>query len=107
VGGGDWHRPGLTAPGSPTTWVACTDGDVLGGLAAGRTALSAGREAPVLLRIGDELLAIDADGAQLVCPDGRRCTVHGDNAVLAGHCGAHLLETNDRTVLAIATGIAN
>jgi PHP domain len=102
VGGGDWHRPGLTAPGSPTTWVACTDGDVLGGLTAGRTALSAGREAPVLLRVGDELLAIDADGAQLICPDGRRGTVHGDNAVLAGHSGAHVLETNDRTVLAIA-----
>jgi hypothetical protein len=103
VGGSDWHRPGSDArPGSPTTWIACADGDVLGGLAAGRTAISAGREGPVLLRVGDELVAVEADGAMLVCPDGRRTPVRGDRATFGGHPEPHLLETDDRTVIAIA-----
>jgi predicted metal-dependent phosphoesterase TrpH len=103
VGGSDWHRPGSDArPGTPTTWIACADGDVLGGLAAGRTAISAGRDAPVLLRVGDELVAVDADGAMLVCPDGRRTPVRGSRAGFADHPEPHLLETDDRTVIAIA-----
>ena len=103
VGGSDWHRPGSDAPpGSPTTWVACADGDVLGGLAAGRTAISAGYAEPVLLRVGTELVALGADGAMLVCPDGWRTPVRGDRASFADHDEPHLLETDDRTVLAIA-----
>jgi hypothetical protein len=103
VGGSDWHRPGSGAvPGSPTTWIACADGDVLGGLAAGRTAISAGRDAPVLVRVGEEMVAVDSDGAQLVCPDGRRTPVRGDRASFSGHHGPHLVETDDRTVLSIA-----
>ncbi len=103
VGGSDWHRPGSdAAPGSPTTWVACADSDVLGGLAAGRTAISAGYDGPLLLRIGDELTAFDADGAMLVCPDGRRTPVRSDRARFAGHAEPHLLESDDRTVLSIA-----
>ncbi|HEY2043127.1 MAG TPA: CehA/McbA family metallohydrolase, partial [Jatrophihabitans sp.] len=103
IGGSDWHRPGDIAPGWPTTWVACAaDGDVLAGLAAGRTAISAGRDAPVLLRVGDELVAVDADGAMLVCPDGRRTPVRGELASFTGHPEAHLIEQDDRTVLSIA-----
>ncbi|MDT4975158.1 MAG: hypothetical protein QOG98_916 [Pseudonocardiales bacterium] len=103
VGGSDWHRPGNdAAPGTPTTWVACGDSDVLGGLAAGRTAISAGYDAPLLLRVGDELVAIDADGAMLVCPHGRRTLVRGARASFVGHDGPHLIELDDRTVLAIA-----
>jgi hypothetical protein len=103
VGGSDWHQPGSdAAPGTPTTWVACADGDVLGGLAAGRTAISAGYGAPLLLRVADELVAIDADGAMLVCPDGRRTPVHGDLARFADHPEPHLIELDDRTVLSIA-----
>lgn len=103
VGGSDWHRPGNdAAPGTPTTWVACADGDVLGGLAAGRTAISAGYDAPLLLRVADDLVAIDADGAMLVCPPGRRTPVNGDRASFAGHHGPHLIELDDRTVLSIA-----
>ncbi len=103
VGGSDWHRPGTdAAPGTPTTWVACADGDVLGGLAAGRTAISAAYDAPVLLRAGDELVAIDADAAMLVCPDGRRSPVRGERAHFVGHPDAHLLELDDRTVVSIA-----
>lgn len=101
IGGSDWHRPGDAPPGSPTTWVACRDGDVLGGIRAGRTSISAGRDAPVLLRADGELIAVDADGTQLVCPDGRRIPVHGDLVRYGGHGDPHLLETNDRRVLAI------
>ena len=103
VGGSDWHRPGNdAAPGTPTTWVACADGDVLAGLAAGRTAISAGYAEPLLLRVGDELVALDADGAMLVCPHGRRTPVRGPRASFAGHDGPHLIELDDRTVLSIA-----
>lgn len=103
VGGSDWHRPGNdAAPGTPTTWVACADGDVIGGLVAGRTAISAGRDAPLLLRVADDLVAIDADGTMLICPDGKRTPVRGELARFAGHCDAHLIELDDRTVLSIA-----
>ncbi|MGO4341817.1 CehA/McbA family metallohydrolase [Pedococcus sp. 2YAF34] len=103
LGGSDFHRPEPWVElGRPTTWVACADGDVLGGMLAGRTAVSAGPDAPVLLRVGDELVALEADGAMLVCPGGRRSPVHGDRATFGGHDGAHLLERTDRTVVAIA-----
>jgi len=103
IGGSDWHRPAPgAAPGSPTTWVACADGDVLGGMAAGRTAVSAGRDAPVLLRVGDECVAVDAEGAMLVCPDGRRTPVRRALDCFTGHDGPHLLERSDRTVVSIA-----
>ena len=103
VGGSDWHRSGFdAAPGSPTTWVACADGDVLAGLAAGRTAINAGYDEALLLRIGDELVAIGAEGAMLVCPDGRRTPVRGAHATFAGHPRPHVLETDDRTVISIA-----
>jgi hypothetical protein len=103
VGGSDWHRPGADAvPGTPTTWVGCTDGDVMGGLAAGRTAISADYDAPVLLRVADELIAIDADGAMLVCPDGKRTPIRSGQVCFPGHREPHLIERDDRTVLSIA-----
>ncbi|MEO5982578.1 MAG: CehA/McbA family metallohydrolase [Pedococcus sp.] len=103
LGGSDFHHPAPgVAPGSPTTWVACADGDVLGGMLAGRTAVSAGPGAPLLLRVGDELVALDADGAMLACADGRRSPVRGDRALFGGHEGHHLLERTDRTIVAIA-----
>src|SRR5262249_34928219 len=61
VGGSDWHRPSdLSAVGTPTTWVECEAADpaaILAGLRAGRVAISARRDGPVLLRCGDELIA--------------------------------------------------
>jgi hypothetical protein len=95
VGGSDWHRPGDDAqPGSPTTWVECAgDGpqDVLDGLRAGRTAISASQQGPVLLRQDGELVAAGADGMTLAGPGGPVARVRGDLAVLPGRPGYHRL----------------
>jgi hypothetical protein len=95
VGGSDWHRPGSDAPlGTPTTWVACADPSpaaLLDGLRAGRTAISASRDGPVLLRQPDSLLALGADGLVLAGPDGPVCRVSGDLARLPAAAGCHRL----------------
>jgi hypothetical protein len=95
VGGSDWHRPGSDAPpGQPTTWVECAGpepADVLGGLRAGRVAISAQRDGPVLLRHDGDLVAVDADGTILAGPDGPRARVRGQTARRAGAPGPHRL----------------
>jgi len=95
VGGSDWHRPGSDAPpGSPTTWVEAEAADpdaVLAAIRAGRTAISAGRDGPVLLRAGDELVACGADGTILTGPDGPKARVSGDLARFPGATGCHRL----------------
>ncbi|MFI0864202.1 CehA/McbA family metallohydrolase [Streptomyces smyrnaeus] len=102
LGGSDFHRPEQGRPlGAPTTWVLCADGDVLGGLDAGRTAVSAGPDAAVLLRYGDELLALDADGTVLVRPDGTRTVVRGNAVSLPAGQGLHRLETHTFEVVAL------
>lgn len=66
LGGSDFHRPGSDAPPvTPTTWVLCDGDDVLEGVTAGRTAVSAGRDGPLLLRCGNELVVLGSDGALL------------------------------------------
>ncbi|MBE1490111.1 CehA/McbA family metallohydrolase [Plantactinospora soyae] len=102
VGGSDFHRPG-DGPviGSPTTWLLAEPDDLLGGVRAGRTAVSAGPDAPLLLRVGDEFLALDADGTVLVRPDGGRRVVHGDRVLLPGADGLHLLESYRTEVVAL------
>jgi hypothetical protein len=105
IGGSDFHSPDQGRPlGVPVTWVACesTEPDaVLDGLRAGRTALAASIDAPVLLRIEDEFVAVGADGAVLVDTDGRRRIVRGDVARLAAAPGPHRLETPMAAVVAI------
>ena len=95
VGGSDWHQPGSDAPpGRPTTWVECAGddpGDVLDGLRAGRVAISAERDGPVLLRHDGALIAIDADGLTLAGPQGPCARVRGDRATLPGPAGPHRL----------------
>jgi len=95
VGGSDWHRPGSDAPpGRPTTWVECEGdqpGDVLDGLRAGRVAISAERDGPVLFRRDDALVAVDADGLTLAGPQGPCARVRGDRATLPGSPGPHRL----------------
>ena len=51
---------------------------------------------------GDAAVAVDADGAMLVCTDGRRTQVRGDLERFTGHDGPHLLERSDRTVVSVA-----
>jgi PHP domain len=95
VGGSDWHRPGPHASlGSPTTWVECegTGPDaVLDGLRAGRVALSAERDGPVLLRHDGELVATDADGTILTGPDGPCARISGALAAVPAAPGCHRL----------------
>jgi hypothetical protein len=95
VGGSDWHQEGSDAPpGRPTTWVECTGdepAEVLDGLRAGRVAISAERDGPLLLRRDDALVAVGADGLTLAGPQGPCARVRGDRATLPGHAGPHRL----------------
>ena len=106
VGGSDWHRAGNDAPpGQPTTWVECAGtepGDVLDGLRAGRVAISAERDGPVLLRQDGELVAVDADGTTLAGPRGPYARVRGDLARLPGAPGPHRLLDANGAALALA-----
>jgi PHP domain len=105
VGGSDWHRPGADAPpGTPTTWVECEDNTpeaLLDGLRAGRTAISASRDGPVLLRVDGELVAAGADGAILIGPDGPRARADRPLARLPGRAGCHRLTDASGATLAL------
>ncbi len=105
VGGSDWHRPGSDAPpGSPTTWVQAEAADpaaVLAGMRAGRTAVSASRDGPVLLRVGDELIASEADGTILAGPAGPKARVRGSLAKFPADIGCHRLVDATGAVLAL------
>ena len=95
VGGSDWHRPGSDAlPGLPTTWVEC-DGegpdDVLDGLRSGRSAISAHRDGPVLLRMDGEFIAVGAEGATMAGPDGPFALVRSPVATFPAGDGFHRL----------------
>ena len=95
VGGSDWHRPGSDAlPGSPTTWVECAgDGpdEVLDALRSGRSAISARRAGPVLLRMDGELVAVGAEGATLAGPSGPCALVRSPLAAFPAADGFHRL----------------
>ena len=126
LGGSDYHRPEhRLALGTPITWVAAADDSpaaVLDALRAGRTSLSVGLDptgptglpgpgqvahpdplgCPVLVRVGDELVADHADNAVLVDADGRRQRVLGERVVFAATGRSpYRLEDPDRRILAI------
>jgi hypothetical protein len=105
VGGSDWHSPGPHASlGSPTTWVECegTGPDaVLDGLRAGRVAISAGRDGPMLLRRDGELVAVDADGTILTGPEGPCARISGALATVPGAAGYHRLCDTTGATLAL------
>ncbi|HXP54403.1 MAG TPA: CehA/McbA family metallohydrolase [Streptosporangiaceae bacterium] len=105
VGGSDWHRPGSDAPpGTPVTWVESESDDpdqLLAAIGAGRVAISAGRDGPVLLRTGDELVAVDADGTVLAGLDGPVRRVRGDRARFPGAPGTHRLLDGRGATLAL------
>ena len=110
VGGSDWHREGADAPlGTPTTWVeAECDGDraepraILDALRAGRVAISADRDGPVLLRHDGDLVAAGADGLVLAGPDGGYQRIRGGLARFPGEPGYHRLLTPAGATLALA-----
>ncbi len=102
IGGSDFHRPGNDAlPGSPTTWVLGEEDDVLGAVRAGRTSVSIDAKGPVLLRLGDELMALGASGALLTGFDRGRRRIVGDRAVLPAGAGPWWLEDDHMGVLAL------
>ena len=105
VGGSDWHQPGHDAlPGTPTTWVEAEAEDpaaVLAAIGAGRTAVAAGRDGPVLLRVDDELVACDADGSILVGPDGPKARVRGERASFPAAEGCYRLVDPTGATLAL------
>lgn len=106
VGGSDWHRPGNDAePGRPTTWLLCQEPSVAGvldALDAGRSAVTPEVTGPVLLRLGDELIALDADGLLLSGPGRGRRVVRGDRARWPADPGPYWLEDQDTRVMALA-----
>jgi hypothetical protein len=86
--------------------VLAEDDDILGALAAGRTAIAAaptaGTRGPLLLRVEDDLLAIGAEGTVLVRPDGRREVVGGERVrIPAAGPGMHHLESHENEVMAL------
>ncbi|MGH3186376.1 MAG: CehA/McbA family metallohydrolase [Streptosporangiaceae bacterium] len=105
VGGSDWHKPGSDAPpGRPTTWVECAGeepADVIEGLRAGRVAISADRDGPVLLRHDGDLVAVGADSTTLAGPDGPCARVRGELARLAGTEGPYRLLDGGGATLAL------
>ncbi len=105
IGGSDWHRPGSDAPpGTPTTWVECADADpvaILDGMRAGRVAISAERDGPLLLRTDGELVAFGADGLVLAGPDGAYRRVRADIARMPGVPGYHRLLSPSGATLAL------
>lgn len=122
LGGSDFHTPDHGyPPGTPTTWVAAEDRTseaILDAIRHGRTAISRfpGPGEPALVRVGDDLVAVDADGTVLVespSPSpavspadgtGRRRRVRGDRVTFAAppELGPYRLEAVDRTLLAIS-----
>ncbi|PUB26186.1 hypothetical protein C8K30_106275 [Promicromonospora sp. AC04] len=124
LGGSDFHTPDQGfPPGTPTTWVAAEDRTpeaILDAVRHGRTALSRfpGPGEPVLVRVGDDLVAVDADGTVLVGgpaadglafdnPEGgtgRRRRVRGERVTFSAppERGPYRLEAADRTLLAIS-----
>lgn len=116
IGGSDFHNPseGYTL-GTPTTWV-CAEANspeaILAGVAAGRTAISGTMradatpeliEAPILLRLGSDLVAIAAEGSVLVDIEGARRRITGPSVTIpeSWGTGPFHLEGADRRVLAI------
>jgi len=108
VGGSDWHRPSdLSAPGTPTTWVECAAQEpaaVLAGLRAGRVAISARRDGPVLLRGDGELIAVGAAGTTLAGPDGPRARVTRARQSFPALPGHHRLLDDSGAALALVGG---
>lgn len=109
LGGSDYHHPRHGYhPGTPVTWVAAEDRSpeaILAGVRAGRTAITRVPTpgAPALVRIGDELHAIDAAGTVFRDREGRSRLLHGDRLALSDRgSGPYRLESTGGEILAIS-----
>ncbi|CAN5807809.1 CehA/McbA family metallohydrolase [soil metagenome] len=101
IGGSDFHRPGSQEVGSPTTWLECEDtstASVLAALRSGRVAISADPQGPVLIRHGDELVAVAAAGCRLVLADGEERPVARDRWRIVADGPGRLVDTSGVTV---------
>lgn len=103
IGGSDFHAPGSDGlPGSPTTWVLVgEEGGVLTAVREGRTAVSTSVDGPLLLRHGDEVVALGAEGLLLTGPGRPRRPVRGQRVTVAADPGAWWLEDDSRVVHAL------
>ncbi len=102
IGGSDFHQPGHDGlPGAPTTWVLAEGDDVVGAVRAGRTAVSASVDGPLVVRDGDEIVALDAEGLLLTGSGKPRRRVLGDRVSLPGWSGPCWLEDDNRVVHAL------
>ncbi len=102
IGGSDFHAYGSDALlGAPTTWVLTEENDVLSGVTAGRTAVSSDPAGPVLIRLGDELVALGADGLVLSGFDVGRRVIMGDRATFHATEGPWWLEDDQMRVQAL------
>jgi len=112
IGGSDWHNPtSITPPGIPTSWIAVdasAEGPdelvaaVMEGLSAGRTAISASYTAPILLRVGDEFIALDAPNTVLISPDGTRRPIRTSADRLPATPGPHYLATHEGQIVSLS-----
>ncbi|GAA5144480.1 hypothetical protein GCM10025768_00220 [Microbacterium pseudoresistens] len=108
LGGSDYHSPELKyLPGTPVTWVAAEERSpeaILDAVHAGRTAITRlpTPDAPALVRVGVELIAMAADGTVFCDVEGRRRLLHGDRVVLPGSGGPFRLESATGECLAIS-----
>lgn len=99
VGGSGWTgQDGSVELASPVTWVLAEGDDVLGALRAGRTAVSASVDGPLLLRDGEDLVALRATGCDLVHWDGRREPIEAEHQRIPGPHPAFLHDDSDRVV---------
>ncbi len=120
LGGSDFHRRAdAVGPGTPTTWVAAEDSSpeaLLAAVAAGRTAIMGGvtvrdglsvpdvLTAPVLLRVADEVIAVDAEGLILVNAHGERRIVSSRHQAYSADPaeGPYYLLHPDRQIAALS-----
>lgn len=105
VGGSDVHDPRVWTLGTPTTWAQVGEGSgtqgVLDALAAGRVAISAEPDGPVVVRHEDQLIVDRGAGLALVEQDGRRTPVTGDRFSAPAGPGVHRLVDADGMVAAL------
>jgi hypothetical protein len=74
---------------------------VLEGLRAGRVAITARPDGPILLRLADELVAVEAEGTTLAGPTGPRARVTATRQAFPALPGHHRLTDDTGATLAL------